>query len=153
MDKSELDLWRMCDIHGFAARKAALGTQVDTLNDLAFGVVRLKDSTKEILIEEIESGYNWIYDKYGSIDISLLDERFPVESIKNVQDKYLSLFNHDFGKLCEYGASGDNVEISLLVPRCRVDLSYLADVAKIIMEHPGYREYRKITDSEPRTAK
>jgi len=114
MDEMELNLWRMCDVNIMNALQVILN----------FAYSKNREMTKR--------WYRGLRDRYNWIDIGLLDDRFPVETIKKVRSK-----------LDEMGAAlGNHEELTGIIEETKK--------LALGFKTPGYEEYRRQTKEDER---
>lgn len=144
LDQSEIELWKMVDVRGYGNVILGYGIRLNFIKDnIDKGNYSLAIKNIETLIESHSS----LIDRYDKIDLSRLDNRFPVEIITELQQETLPRLRglyQSLKDLIKRDNKSQKSEIILKIEECNVVLDHMDKLKRDVAENVRYNQFREL---------
>ena len=148
MDEQELKLWHMVDVGHYGARISEF--------DCYFAILEINVDKGEGPPEKgrsIQQGIENLKERYDAIDISLLDDRFPIEAITRIQQEYFPQLIESYNNLApliENYNNGTLEDKAAFLEAIYETHGIIGKMKRTFPDSPRYREYRNLTAERDR---
>ena len=144
MEQEERDLWKIVDVGGYAA--------LGTLFAFTLEAIKIKVESDEKDMQEqqyrIKNSYENISKRFQEINLSLLDKRFPVNTLRKLKEKLfpeIGLKYKEMNTLLKHYISGSShLKIRILnkIKECQELVKQMGELGQNFSKNDRYWEYR-----------
>lgn len=145
MDESERQLWRSIDVGGYAAYGTLFAFTLEGLKK------RVESDAPDIqeVRDRLTHYFKNLADRFQAMNLSKLDNRFPVAVLKEVRDQLIPEMATKFKELDALlkhflsGASHLKMRIGKKIDECQALVTRMGELGQEFSKNPRYWEYRK----------
>lgn len=145
MDESERQLWHSIDVGGYAAYGTLFSFTLEGLKK------RVETDAADIreMRDRLGHYFKNLSDRFQAMNLSKLDNRFPVAVLKEIRDRLIPDMAAKFKELDALlkhflsGASHLKVRIAKKIDECQALVTRMGELGQEFSKNPRYWEYRK----------
>ncbi len=145
MEQKEQNLWKLVDVGGYAA--------YGTLFAFTLESIKTKVESDELDMQEqqdrIKTSFENIFNRFQKIDLSLLDKKFPLATLRELKEKVfpeMGLKYKELNTLLKHFISGSShlkIRIINKINECKKIIKQMNDLGIEFSKSERYWEYRK----------